>query len=232
VIVSSGDAAQQTQAGPDVTQAAEEVARLLEQEQQRDRLLDALFTRPPAIDGDDSMDELTDGHLVTRDELVGYVSSSELLRLDEEAGLWPLSLQLDETTTQMAYVDEAECIGCTYCASIARSTFHMIEEAGGMARVVQQGESADAIVEAQDSCPASCIHLVNRLELEELEARRAEGKSMRIDAFTASAYETGKRCRVPDLGPSFPGIKQQAQAVADQRWREANSQTGEKGLFL
>ena len=165
-------------------------------------------------------------------ELVGYVSSSELLRLDEEAGLWPLSLQLDETTTQMAYVDEAECIGCTYCASIARSTFHMIEEAGGVARVVQQGESADAIVEAQDSCPASCIHLVNRLELEELEARRAEGKSMRIDAFTASAYETGKRCRVPDLGPSFPGIKQQAQAVADQRWREANSQTGEKGLFL
>ena len=67
VMVSSGDAAQHTQAGPDVTQAAEEVARLLEQEQQRDRLLDALFTRPPAVDGDDSMDELTDGHLVTRD---------------------------------------------------------------------------------------------------------------------------------------------------------------------
>ena len=64
-MVSSGDAAQHTQAGPDVTQAAEEVARLLEQEQQRDRLLDALFTRPPAVDGDDSMDELTDGHLVT-----------------------------------------------------------------------------------------------------------------------------------------------------------------------
>ena len=34
----------------------------------------------------------------------------------------------------MAYVDEAECIGCTYCASIARSTFHL-QEGGFRVRV-------------------------------------------------------------------------------------------------
>ena len=36
-----------------------------------------------------------------------------------------MSLESDTSVAQMAYVDEAECIGCTYCASIARSTFHM-----------------------------------------------------------------------------------------------------------
>ena len=72
----------------------------------------------------------------------------------------------------MAYVDEAECIGCTYCASIARSTFHMQEEAAGVARAVQQGECLEAIEEAQASCPVNCIHLVSRVELEALEEER------------------------------------------------------------
>ena len=36
------------------------------------------------------------------------------------------------------YVDESACIGCTYCADIARGTFFMHEEAG-RARVFDQG---------------------------------------------------------------------------------------------
>ena len=45
-----------------------------------------------------------------------------------------LQLDYDEdgqpTQLRFAYVDEAECIGCTYCASIARNSFFMEPEAG------------------------------------------------------------------------------------------------------
>ena len=47
-----------------------------------------------------------------------------------------LQLDYDEdgqpTQLRFAYVDEAECIGCTYCAQVARNTFTM-EEHGGRA---------------------------------------------------------------------------------------------------
>mmetsp|Transcript_16458 Transcript_16458/g.33228 ORF Transcript_16458/g.33228 Transcript_16458/m.33228 type:complete len:243 (+) Transcript_16458:3-731(+) len=206
-IVSAASEQSEVAAGPNVTPAAAAVSAFLE-EDTRTKLLDALFMRPPSIEGDD-YDGAVDAHVWKRDAVVGTISSSELLTLDEMAGIWPMSLERDESVPQMAFVDEAECIGCTYCASIARSTFHMQEEAGGVARAVQQGESADAVQEAMDACPANCIHLVSRLELNELEAQRAEGHSCRLDHFNDQVARTAKRLRVPDLGPSFPGIAQQ-----------------------
>ena len=179
-------AAEYIRSSVDVTAAKAAVSAFLEEDVQRERTLDALFMRPPSIEGDAHDGEVA-AHVWERDDLVGTISSSELLSLDETAGIWPMSLERDESVAQMAYVDEAECTGCTYCASIARSTFHMEEEARGVARAVQQGECADAIEEAMDACPANCIHLVSRLELNDLEEQRAEGHSCRLDHFSDQA---------------------------------------------
>lgn len=202
-------AAEYVRTSVDVTAAAAAVSSFLEEDGQRERTLDALFMRPPSIEGDDH-DGDVHAHVWERDDLVGEIRSSELLTLDEEAGIWPMALESDAGVAQMAYVDEAECIGCTYCASIARSTFHMQEEAGGVARAVQQGECLDAIEEAQASCPVNCIHMVSRMELEELEEEREVGGCSRLEHFNDQVARTAKRLRVPDLGPSFPGIAQQA----------------------
>ena len=74
--------------------------------------------------------------------------------------------------TRFTYVDEHVCIGCTYCASIARNTFFM-EEDHGRARVYQQGgDSEDEVAEAIESCPVSCIHYVSYEDLVILENER------------------------------------------------------------
>jgi ferredoxin len=212
-------AAEYIRTSVDVSAAAAAVSSLLQEDEQRvSNVLDALFMRPPSIEGDDH-DGDVHAHVWERDALVGEIPSSELLTLDEQAGIWPMSLESDTSVAQMAYVDEAECIGCTYCASIARSTFHMQEDAGGVARAVQQGECLDAIEEAQASCPVNCIHLVSRLELEELEEEREGGGCSRLDHFNDQVARTAKRLRVPDLGPSFPGIAQQA--AMSSKWGSA-----------
>ena len=65
------------------------VASLLEEDEQRERTLDALFTRPPAVEGDTHDGGDGDAHVWERDALVGQIRSSELLALDEKAGLGP-----------------------------------------------------------------------------------------------------------------------------------------------
>ena len=57
------------------------------------------------------------------------VESHTMVERDEETG--------DLIRTQMVYVDEHTCIGCTNCATIAQSTFFMHSE-HGRARVFQQ----------------------------------------------------------------------------------------------
>ena len=87
------------------------------------------------------------------------------------------SLERDEEGEPMldrfVYVDEHSCIGCTYCATTARSTF-MMEPDHGRARVYSQGgNSDDLIAEAIDSCPVNCIHYVSLDDLVILEQERA-----------------------------------------------------------
>ena len=73
---------------------------------------------------------------------------------------------------RFTYVDEHTCIGCTYCASIARSTFFM-EEEHGRARVFNQaGDDDELIAEAIESCPVNCIHYVSFEDLVILEEER------------------------------------------------------------
>jgi ferredoxin len=70
------------------------------------------------------------------------------------------------------YVDEATCIGCRFCAHVARNTFY-IEPDYGRSRVIRQdGDSDELIQEAIDTCPVNCIHWVDYAELQRLEEER------------------------------------------------------------
>ena len=209
-----------TSSAPNVKSAAKELKSRLEAD--RERKLHNLFSQPPpTLDAGD--DAVSGSHLMERDQLIGVIDSHALLDADEAAGLWPLMLDRDDEARQLAYVDESECIGCTYCASIARSAFHMHEDAGGASRVVQQGEEPDATSEAIDACPTNCIHMVSRGELRHLEARRSEGHHDYLPHFRDGVHATTARMAVPDAGPSFPGIEQQRRAVEEQRERERKS---------
>ena len=128
-------------------------------------------------------------YLQKRDSLIGAVDSHELLSADSTHGLLPSSLSRDSTLPQLTYVDESRCIGCRYCAEIARSTFRMEAEFGA-ARVFQQsGDTADVIAEAIDCCPVDCIHAVSFNELEVLERHR---RGLLAGGGMAAAQGAGK----------------------------------------
>lgn len=87
-----------------------------------------------------------------------------------------LKVDLDEdgepTLLRFVHVDELECIGCTYCASVAPNTFFMEDDAG-RARVFAQGtESPEIVEEAIDCCPVNCISYVSFEDLVILESER------------------------------------------------------------
>ena len=89
-----------------------------------------------------------------------------------------MQLDLDDdgnpTQLRFAYVDEAECIGCTYCADVARNTFYMNEDAG-RARVFAQGQDdPDVVMEAIECCPVNCISFVDLEDLVILETERMD----------------------------------------------------------
>ena len=53
-------------------------------------------------------------------------------------------------------VDQDVCTGCELCTQIAANTFRMYE--AGVSEVSDpQGDDEQAIQEAMDSCPVSCI---------------------------------------------------------------------------
>ncbi|CAB9520811.1 DNAJ heat shock N-terminal domain-containing protein [Seminavis robusta] len=76
--------------------------------------------------------------------------------------------------SQMVYVDEHTCIGCTNCAMIAQSTFFMQDD-HGRARVFEQwGDDDETIKIAIETCPVDCIHYVPYDELVRLEIERRD----------------------------------------------------------
>ena len=80
-------AAEYIRTSVDVSAAAAAVSNMLEEDEQRvSNVLDALFMRPPSIEGDEH-DGDVHAHVWERDELVGEIPSSELLTLDEQARL-------------------------------------------------------------------------------------------------------------------------------------------------
>ena len=138
-----------------------------------------------------------------RPELLGEVSSHELLEADNRNGVLSPTLARDTSEQQFVFVDEPSCIGCRYCSELARSTFRM-EEDFGAARVFQQvGDEAEVVEEARDCCPVDCIHTVSFAELRTLEAHR---QAMVDSGAMAAAQGAGKLAgRAEGRGSRAPG---------------------------
>ena len=66
----------------------------------------------------------------------GALDSYKTVRIDEDG--YPVQ-------DRFTYVDEETCIGCTNCATVARSTFFMEDELG-RARVFRQGGDSDELI--------------------------------------------------------------------------------------
>jgi len=110
------------------------------------------------------------------------VESHTMVERDEETG--------DLVRTQMVYVDEVTCIGCTNCAMIAQSTFFMDSEYG-RARVYNQwGDDDETIQVAIETCPVDCIHYVPYDELVKLEVER-RGQTINFKSRLVNQGEYG-----------------------------------------
>jgi ferredoxin len=144
---------------PTVTEAAEDVAKLLDED--REAKVAQLFAGSSA-----------DAYLDERTKLIGEIGSAALLERDEKAGLWPPELSTDRDAPAMLWVDEYSCVGCRWCASVARNTFKVTDEYGTAMVMEQGGDQQDVIEEAIDVCPADCIHACSRADLEVLEEYR------------------------------------------------------------
>lgn len=106
------------------------------------------------------------GMYLDDEEDLELVESHTKVERDEDTG--------DPTRTQMVYVDEHTCIGCTNCAMVAQSTFFM-ESGLGRARVFNQwGDDDETIQIAIETCPVDCIHYVPYEELVRLEVERRD----------------------------------------------------------
>ena len=112
------------------------------------------------------------------------VESHTTVDLDEETG--------ETIRTQMVYVDEHTCIGCTHCAGVAQSTFFM-EPYLGRARVFQQwGDDDETIQIAIETCPVDCIHYVPYEELKSLEVdRRGQNINNQARLVNQGEYRSG-----------------------------------------
>jgi len=172
-----------------------------------------------------SLGVATDASLETEDEVEGMQMYREEEYLDEVDLQTVESHTLVEKDTetgepirsQMVYVDEHECIGCTHCASVSPATFFM-EDVNGRARVFNQvccffhvsykglhfyffplthsllfyqwGDDDASIETAIACCPVDCIHYVPYEELVSLEIDR-RGQNINFKARLVSQAEMG-----------------------------------------
>ena len=173
---------------PAVAEAAEEVARLLDEDRREAEVSDMedrenlwlLDEDREAVSDEDREAKVAklfappaeDAYLDERTELIGEIGSAALLERDEKAGLWPPELSTDRDAPAMLWVDEYSCVGCRWCASVARNTFKVTDEYGTAMVMEQGGDQQDVIEEAIDVCPADCIHACSRADLEILEEYR------------------------------------------------------------
>lgn len=173
---------------PAVAEAAEEVARLLDEDRREAEVFDMedrenlwlLDEDREAVSDEDREAKVAklfappaeDAYLDERTELIGEIGSAALLERDEKAGLWPPELSTDRDAPAMLWVDEYSCVGCRWCASVARNTFKVTDEYGTAMVMEQGGDQQDVIEEAIDVCPADCIHACSRADLEILEEYR------------------------------------------------------------
>jgi ferredoxin len=104
----------------------------------------------------------------------GYLEEIDLETVESHSRVEKDAETGETIRTQMVYVDEHTCIGCTNCATIAQSTFFMHQE-HGRARVFEQwGDDQETIQIAIETCPVDCIHYVPYPELVNLEVERRD----------------------------------------------------------
>jgi len=213
---------------PDVTEAATEIAKALAADKLSSQL-DGLFGAPPPIEGV-AGGSASLAYLEQRNELVGEVDSSELLRQDEANGFWPEeNLPRSECETRdMLWVDQMSCIGCTWCADVARATFKMIEPYGTAQAIQQGGDPQEVVEEAIDCCPSDCIHHCTRAELELLELHRSRGH---IDDLLAR-HHTGGRLMSEGEGGKGMAIPHWRDPILHQGWRKGDKYMRPKRLRL
>lgn len=96
------------------------------------------------------------------------VSSHLKVHRDEDGDLVQL---------RFVYVDEVDCIGCTYCAGVARNTFFMEEEAGRARAFLQGGDDPEA--------SASVLyHIIYYIILEPTRRRARASQGVRAPAIS------------------------------------------------
>jgi ferredoxin len=137
---------------------------------------------------DDKLEQQVEGMKLYRYESYEHdtdltiVESHSTVETDPETG--------EPIRSQMVYVDEHTCIGCTNCAMIAQSTFFMHQE-HGRARVFDQwGDNDETIQIAIETCPVDCIHYVPYEELVKLEVERRD-QNINFKARLVSQGEYG-----------------------------------------
>jgi ferredoxin/uncharacterized membrane protein YgcG len=132
------------------------------------------------------------------------------------------------------FVDESQCIGCVRCAAAAPKTFR-VETRFGRARVVDQwADGTDAVVDAVETCPVRCIHIVDaRLELPILERvtarlwrERGGGVSAKVSESDASPFEMVdalRRRADPDTGLApWPSRRRRGPSSSNERFETPN----------
>jgi ferredoxin len=61
----------------------------------------------------------------------------------------------------VVHIDEDECIGCGTCEEICPTVFKLNPDTEKAEVIMEDGGPEDLIEEAIDSCPVSCISIVN-----------------------------------------------------------------------
>ena len=139
------------------------------------------------------MEDGEDGSLV--DKVWSSINEEENSMVKDPTIASHLQLDLDEDgkplQLRFLYVDELDCIGCTYCASIARNSFVMEPDAGRARAFAQGADDPEIVLEAIDSCPVNCISFVDHADLVILENER---DGVTIDQ-RSSGYRHGDQSR-------------------------------------
>ena len=139
------------------------------------------------------MEDGEDGSLV--DKVWSSINEEENSMVKDPTVASHLQLDLDDDgkplQLRFLYVDELDCIGCTYCASIARNSFVMEPDAGRARAFAQGADDPEIVLEAIDSCPVNCISFVDHADLVILENER---DGVTIDQ-RSSGYRHGDQSR-------------------------------------
>ena len=128
--------------------------------------------------------------------------------------------------SRAVFVNEAACIGCRLCASVASETFAIESEHGRARAVSQWSDDKDAIQDAMDSCPVDCIYWVSRDQLPFLE--HVMRKLPRPGVHTIRGAG-GNSARVPCPFVAADDLRDKRERLHERQRRESSSTSRGRG---